>query len=144
MNRCSFDRAAFFVAGRFVRSRANPHDALMVSYVLLASPWAYLDEGVRRAISTFSRVRDIQGGLNKLKADLANGVWHKRYGNLLQQRNRLWVSDVVFEDELSNPAPHRDGRKASRFVNHLVRRAWARTLYGRAMRVIDDHRLGKN
>ena len=48
-------------------------------------PEAYLDEGVRGAISTFSRVRDVEGGLDKLKADLASGLWHQRYGNLLQR-----------------------------------------------------------
>lgn len=48
-------------------------------------PEAYLDEGVRSAISTFSRVLDVEEGLARLKSDLASGLWHERYGELLQR-----------------------------------------------------------
>ena len=47
-------------------------------------PQSYLDEGVRGAISTFSRVLDIDEGLHRLKEDLETGAWHKRYSRLLQ------------------------------------------------------------
>lgn len=46
-------------------------------------PHAYLDAGVRRAISTFSRVRDVSPGLARLRADLADGSWERRHGHLL-------------------------------------------------------------
>lgn len=46
-------------------------------------PAAYLDAGVRSAISTFSRVTDVEEGLERLKADLATGLWYERYGGLL-------------------------------------------------------------
>ena len=46
-------------------------------------PRAYLDEGVRSAISTFSRVHDVEEGLERLKNDISTGLWHERYGDLL-------------------------------------------------------------
>lgn len=46
-------------------------------------PHAYLDEGVRSAISTFSRVRDFQGGLRNLEKDLETGEWQERYDQVL-------------------------------------------------------------
>ena len=46
-------------------------------------PQAYLDEDVRRAISTFSRVTDFEDGLKTLAKDLNSGVWYQRYGSLL-------------------------------------------------------------
>ncbi len=48
-------------------------------------PEAYLDEGVRSAISTFSRVRDVEKGLGRLKEDLSTGRWHEKYGDLLDK-----------------------------------------------------------
>lgn len=48
-------------------------------------PEAYLDEGVRSAISTFSRVRDIREGLGRLKDDISTGRWHEKYGNLVEK-----------------------------------------------------------
>lgn len=45
-------------------------------------PYAYLDEGVRGAISTFSRVRDFEGGLRSLEKDLRSGEWKQRYSHL--------------------------------------------------------------
>jgi SAM-dependent methyltransferase len=49
-------------------------------------PEAYLDAGVRSAMSTFSRVLDISEGLARLKTDLDSGLWEKRYGYLLKKR----------------------------------------------------------
>lgn len=48
-------------------------------------PEAYLDERIRSAISTFERVQDTEEGLGRLSADLASGVWHERYGDLLKK-----------------------------------------------------------
>jgi SAM-dependent methyltransferase len=47
-------------------------------------PHRYLDEEVRGAISTFSRVLDIDEGLRRLEEDLKTGAWHNRYSHLLQ------------------------------------------------------------
>jgi SAM-dependent methyltransferase len=46
-------------------------------------PEAYLNEGVRSAISTFSKLKDTSSGLERLRQDLKTGEWHRRYGGLL-------------------------------------------------------------
>lgn len=50
-----------------------------------ARPERYLDEQVRSAISTFSRISQasISEGVSKLSDALANGSWHKKYQHLL-------------------------------------------------------------
>ena len=45
-------------------------------------PQAYLDEGVRSAISVFSRIGSLEAGLSRLRADLESGSWQRRYGHL--------------------------------------------------------------
>jgi SAM-dependent methyltransferase len=47
-------------------------------------PDAYLDPGVRGAISAFARLPDVGGALRRLEDDLASGVWRERYGEVLQ------------------------------------------------------------
>lgn len=46
-------------------------------------PSAYLDPGVRGAISTFSKLSDVEAGLSRLRSDLADGTWERRHGHLL-------------------------------------------------------------
>jgi SAM-dependent methyltransferase len=46
-------------------------------------PHAYLDAGVRSAISVFSRIRSLEPGLSRLRADLESGAWRRRYGHVL-------------------------------------------------------------
>jgi SAM-dependent methyltransferase len=46
-------------------------------------PAAYLDAGARGAISIFSKLRDVDSGLDRLRADLADGTWERRHGELL-------------------------------------------------------------
>ena len=49
-------------------------------------PHAYLDARVRGAISTFAKLRDAgrdTEGLERLRRDLADGGWERRYGDLL-------------------------------------------------------------
>jgi SAM-dependent methyltransferase len=48
-------------------------------------PHAYLDEEVRSAISTFSRIGDTGEGLQRLAGDLASGRWHRRHRHLLDR-----------------------------------------------------------
>jgi len=48
-------------------------------------PAAYLDERVREAISTFSKLPDAAPGLARLSADLASGQWRRKYGALLRE-----------------------------------------------------------
>ena len=49
-------------------------------------PHAYLDAGVRGAISTFSKIGDVEPGLTRLRRDLGDGTWQRRHGHLLNQR----------------------------------------------------------
>lgn len=46
-------------------------------------PERYLDEGARGAISAFAKLRDPRPGLERLRADLADGSWNVRHGHLL-------------------------------------------------------------
>ena len=62
-------------------------------------PDAYLDERVRGAISTFSKIADIRPGLDRLSSDLESGDWKRRYGALFESMEfdlgyRLIVADV--------------------------------------------------
>ncbi|MBZ0113464.1 MAG: class I SAM-dependent methyltransferase [Thermoanaerobaculia bacterium] len=45
-------------------------------------PEAYLDSGLRSAISTFSRLESIEEGLHHLRQDLESGEWERRYPDL--------------------------------------------------------------
>ena len=45
-------------------------------------PEAYLDAGVRGAISGFTKLADVAPGLARLRADLADGTWERRHGHL--------------------------------------------------------------
>lgn len=46
-------------------------------------PEAYLDDGVRAAISTFAKLDDPAPGLARLRRDLADGTWTRRHGAVL-------------------------------------------------------------
>jgi SAM-dependent methyltransferase len=48
-------------------------------------PYAYLDPGVRSAISTFAKIGDVESGLARLRGDLEDGTWERRYGHLLRR-----------------------------------------------------------
>jgi SAM-dependent methyltransferase len=70
-------------------------------------PEAYLNEAVRSAISTFSKLEDVSAALRKLRQDLDTGEWHRRYGAVsdlseLDLGYRILVSD--------KPATLRDRR----------------------------------
>jgi SAM-dependent methyltransferase len=47
-------------------------------------PAAYLDPGVRSAISTFTKIGNVAPGLARLRHDLEDGTWAQRYGHLLR------------------------------------------------------------
>ena len=46
-------------------------------------PQAYLDADVRGAMSTFSKIRQLESGLIRLRKDVEDGSWARRYGDLL-------------------------------------------------------------
>ncbi len=47
-----------------------------------ARPEAYLDPGVRNAISTFSLIKGTDPGVVRLARDLHSGEWERRYGEI--------------------------------------------------------------
>lgn len=64
-------------------------------------PESYLNPQIRSAISTFSRINNIESGLKKLSQDLETGAWHKRYCGLLDLPShdfgyRLVVANAPF------------------------------------------------
>ncbi|MFO7963337.1 MAG: class I SAM-dependent methyltransferase [Desulfobacterales bacterium] len=72
-------------------------------------PEAYLDAGVRSAISTFARVRDTGAGLDRLSRDLSTGAWHRKYGNLLQKHEMdFGYRLVVAAPHLHEPTEHEE------------------------------------
>ncbi|MXZ28687.1 MAG: class I SAM-dependent methyltransferase [Gammaproteobacteria bacterium] len=77
-----------------------PHDC---TDGFLGSRWRrphdYLDERVRGAMSTFSKLSDKETGLAQLSADLESGNWQRKYGALLKEAEldigyRLLVAGV--------------------------------------------------
>ena len=50
-------------------------------------PEAYLDPNVRRAISTFSRLPNIQESLDRLQDDIYSGAWSQKHGHLLEKES---------------------------------------------------------
>jgi SAM-dependent methyltransferase len=47
-------------------------------------PAAYLDPGIRGAISAFAKIGDVTSGLARLRHDLEDGTWAQRYAHLLR------------------------------------------------------------
>lgn len=85
------DRKIFFPLERLaealgpldVRSVPVPHDCSDgFAGAYWRRPEAYLDAGVRSAISTFAKIADARPGLAKLERDLADGTWEKRNGHV--------------------------------------------------------------
>lgn len=88
------DRLIFPASGDFERTLGSvsvetvpiPHDCtdgFLGAY--WRRPAAYLDERVRSAISTFSKLSGVEPGLDRLSADLESGEWDRRYGEILMK-----------------------------------------------------------
>ncbi len=60
-------------------------DGFMCAY--WRKPEAYLDPKIRKAISTFSRIPDIQEGLNRLRGEIESRTWHKKHSHLLEKES---------------------------------------------------------
>jgi SAM-dependent methyltransferase len=58
-------------------------DGFMCAY--WRRPEMYLNPDVRKAISTFSRIPDINERLNKLHDDIESGAWRRKHGHLLEK-----------------------------------------------------------
>ncbi len=73
-------------------------------------PHAYLDAGVRGAISTFSKIRALEPGLARLRHDLEDGTWERRYESLLSRSEidigyRLFISNILRAGQLQVQRP---------------------------------------
>jgi len=67
-----------------VRPVAVPHDCVdgfLGAY--WRRPEAYLDPAVRGAMSTFTKIGDVEPGVERLRRDLADGTLRRRHGELL-------------------------------------------------------------
>jgi len=63
-----------------------PHDCtdgFMCAY--WRRPESYLNPGIRKAISTFSRIPDVSTRLEALRVDIANDAWNEKYSYLLNK-----------------------------------------------------------
>ena len=84
-----------------VRAVPIPHDCcdgFLGAY--WRRPEAYLDESVRRSISTFARIEHVDACMDRLQADLESGVWTERYGSLRELEEldlgyRLVIADAT-------------------------------------------------
>lgn len=47
-------------------------------------PTAYLQQSVRKGMSTFSKIRNLDDGLWQLENDLKTGLWHKKNSHILE------------------------------------------------------------
>lgn len=90
-------------------------------------PHAYLDEGARRAISTFARVPDVEDGLRRLENDLGSGAWRERYAHLFHSDSMDFGYRIVVAEppsptaqracKGSHPWTCRSWRTTSRFTS---------------------------
>lgn len=81
----TMDELAAALGDLDVRPLPIPHDCadgFLGAY--WRRPAAYLDPTVRRAVSTFARLRSPEPGLARLRQDLADGTWHHRHARLLE------------------------------------------------------------
>ncbi len=72
-------------------------------------PDAYLDAGVRGAISTFSKIADVEPGLTRLRRDLEDGTWRRRHGHLLSESAIDLGYRLIIGDPRANAAGRHDG-----------------------------------
>jgi len=73
-------------------------------------PAAYLDAGVRGAISTFAKLDDVGAGVARLRADLDDGTWARRHADLLDQPELDLGYRLVVGAPTWPPHPQRSGR----------------------------------
>ena len=82
----SIDRLNKILGSTRVHPVLIPHDCtdgFLCAY--WRRPHAYLDEGIRTAISTFSRITGYEEGLLGLQKDLESGLWRRRYQHILDK-----------------------------------------------------------
>ena len=80
------DALASALGGADVLPVPVPHDCIDgFTSAYWRRPEAYLDAGVRGAMSSFTRIENVEPRIARLAADLESGRWHTRYGHLVNQ-----------------------------------------------------------
>ena len=69
-------------------------DGFMCAY--WRRPDMYLDPDRRRAISTFSRIPDVQGRLDRLREDIESGAWRGSTAACWKKRAWTWGTGWLF------------------------------------------------
>jgi SAM-dependent methyltransferase len=64
-------------------------------------PRAYLDPPVRKSISTFSKIGNVDSQLARLKSDIGSGAWEQRYSSLMD----LKALDLGYRILIAHMAP---------------------------------------
>jgi SAM-dependent methyltransferase len=68
-------------------------------------PSTYLDAGARGAISTFTKLAEVEPGLRRLRTDLADGTWKRRHAPLLALSELdIGYRLIVGSTDLDSPA----------------------------------------
>ncbi|HVZ38070.1 MAG TPA: class I SAM-dependent methyltransferase [Candidatus Kapabacteria bacterium] len=99
------------LGGAEVRILPVPHDCTDGFFgAYWRRPGAYLDDGVRSAISTFSRLPNVEARIDRLRRDLESGAWAERNGEIraldeLDTGYRLVVAQRTRCDGEGVPAP---------------------------------------
>ncbi len=66
-----------------------------------ARPERYLESKTRSAISTFSRIQNVEEGVSLLAEDLQNGAWHSKYGSNLNSKKMDFGYRLVIAEQLN-------------------------------------------
>jgi SAM-dependent methyltransferase len=61
-------------------------------------PQAYLDSGVRAAISFFATAKDVETRIEHLRRDLEDGTWMRRNGDLMQEQQKDYGYRLVIAE----------------------------------------------
>ncbi len=80
----TFDELRRIFGSLEIRPLPIPHDCtdgFLGAY--WRRPHAYLDPGVRGAMSTFTKLDSLEPGLSRLRSDLDDGTWERRHRHLL-------------------------------------------------------------
>ena len=75
-----FQQAFGLVESITVPVPADCRDGFLGAY--WKRPGAYLDPMVRKSISTFSKIGNVDSQLTQLENDILSGEWERRYSNL--------------------------------------------------------------
>ena len=79
-------------------------------------PHAYLDARLRGAISTFTKIGNVDAGLARLRSDLEDGTWAQRNAHLLE---RSEIPAAFLTVELTEETLVKDFRRTARVLEDL-------------------------